>query len=86
MKKIEGRHHIFHKDNAPALTDNLAIEKCRYLYHELLEQLSYSPDLVLFDFYLFPNLRTFLSGKYFASNKEVIATVDGYFAGLPESY
>jgi len=53
---------------------------------ELLENPSYSSDLTPSDYYVFPNLKIFLTGKRFTSNDGAIAAVNGYFADLQESY
>jgi len=46
----------------------------------------YSPDLAPCDFFLFPNLKTWLSGKKFSSNEEVIVAVNEYFADFETAY
>ena len=49
------------------------------LGYELIPHPPYSPDLIPCDFFLFPNLKTWLDGKKFSSNKEVIVAVNEYF-------
>jgi hypothetical protein len=46
---------------------------------EILPQHTYSPDLALFDFYLFPKLKTKLRGRRFGSNKGVMEAVNEFF-------
>jgi len=60
--------------------------KIKRLKYELLEHPPYSLYLAPSDFRLFPNLKKFVVGKCFGSNKDVIAAVNGYFADLPESH
>jgi len=38
------------------------------------------------DFYLFPNIKKWLRGKRFASNKEIIAETEAYFKEFDQSY
>ncbi|KAG5347343.1 SETMR methyltransferase, partial [Acromyrmex charruanus] len=56
------------------------------LRYELLLHPPYSPDLALYDFFLFPNLKKWLGGKKFTSNEEVIAETEAYFAEFDKSY
>jgi len=83
---LQKKKIIFHQDNAPAHKSVLTMAKINELKFELLEHPPYSPDLAPSDFWLFPHLKKFLRGKRFSSNEEVIATVEGYFAGLPENH
>ena len=46
----------------------------------------YSPDLAPCYFFLFPNMKTWLGGKKFSSNEEVIAETEAYFAEFNKSY
>jgi len=50
------------------------------LRYELLPHPPYSPDLAPCDFFLFPNMKKWLGGKRFASNEEIIAETNAYFA------
>ena len=56
------------------------------LGHELIPHPPYSSDLALCDFFLFPNLKTWLGGKKFSSNEEVIVAVNEYFADFETAY
>ena len=51
----------------------------------LLQHPTYSPDLTPSDF-LFPNMKKYLGGQRFKSNKEVIAQTDAYSENLSKSY
>ena len=53
---------------------------------KLLLHLPFSPDLAPSELYSFSNLKIWLGGKRFSSNKEVIASVDEYFKGFETSY
>jgi len=55
------------------------------LDYELIPHPPYSPDLAPCDFFLFPNLKTWLGGKKFSS-KEVIVAVNKYFADFETAY
>ena len=48
--------------------------------------LIHSPNLIPCDFFLFPNLKTWLDGKKFSSNEEVIVAVNEYFADFEIAY
>jgi hypothetical protein len=53
------------------------------LGYELLPHPPYSPGLhpsVLYDFFLFPNMKEWLGGKRFASDEQVITETETYFA------
>jgi [histone H3]-lysine36 N-dimethyltransferase SETMAR len=56
--------------------------KIKELRLELLPHPPYSPDLAPSDFFLFPKLKEKLAGQRFASNSEVIAFTEEYFADL----
>ena len=56
------------------------------LRFELLPHPPYSPDLSPSDFYLLLNLKRWLQGYRFSSNKEVKWETDGYFVGLDKLY
>jgi histone-lysine N-methyltransferase SETMAR len=47
---------------------------------------AYSPDIAPGDYYLFKNLKTFLRGKNFDSDDEVITTVEGYLSNLDSEF
>jgi histone-lysine N-methyltransferase SETMAR len=64
----------------------LAMGKVRDLHYELLEHPTYSPDLALSDFCLFPKHKLFLAGQRFSSNQEAIAAVERYFAALAKNH
>jgi len=56
------------------------------LGYELIPHPPYSPDLIPYDYFLFPNLKTWLNGKKFSSNEEVILAVNEYFADFETAY
>lgn len=59
--------------------------KISELKYELLQHQVYWPDLVASDFWLFSPLKTFVCGKQFSSNEEVIHVVKEYFVDLLEN-
>ena len=64
----------------------IATAKLFDLRHEILSNLLHSPDLGPSDYFLFPNMKTWLAGKIFSSNKEIIAATNKYFEGLDQNY
>jgi histone-lysine N-methyltransferase SETMAR len=77
---------LFHHDNAPAHTSAIATAKLFQLRYELVPHPPYSPDLAPSDFFLFPNLKKWLSGRRFYSNDEIINATNEYFDDLQTSY
>ena len=53
--------------------------KFQELRYELLPHPPYSTDLAPSDYFLFPNLKKWLSGKRFYSNYEIISQTNTYF-------
>ena len=56
--------------------------KLHELRFELLLHPADSSDLAACDFFLFPNLKTWLRKRRFHLNEVVVAAVDDYFEGL----
>jgi len=77
---------LFHHDNAPAHISALAKAKLVELGYELLPHPPYSPDVAPCDFFLFPNLKKSLAEQKLASNEEVVAATEAYFADLEKTY
>ena len=67
-------------------TMHVSMAKIMKLKFELLQHPPYSPDLAPSDFFLFQNLKKWLSWQQFRSNEEIIAQTDGYFEDIPKSY
>ena len=90
-KGILKKKPLFEKKNILFHQDNARMHTCAVLTAEImqlklkLKLLQRSPDLAPSDFFLFPNLKKWLSGQRFTSN-EVIAQTDAYFEDLPKSY
>lgn len=61
---------LFHHDNVSAHSSAIATAKLVGLRYVLLSH-PYSPDLAPCDFFLFPNMKTWLAGKKFSSNSEL---------------
>ena len=72
--------------NAPAHTTAIAVAKLFDLRHEILPHPPYFPNLALFDYFLFPNMKTWLGGKRFISNEEIISATNEYFEGFDKNY
>lgn len=47
---------------------------------------SYSPDIAPSDYHLFKRLKTFLRGKTFRSDDEVITTVENYLGDMDSDF
>jgi len=77
---------LLHHDNAPAHTSALAKVKLVELGYVLPPHPPYSPILAPCDFFLFPNLEKSLAGQKCASNEEVVAATEAYFADLEKTY
>ena len=77
---------LFHDDNAPSHTPNIAQAKKHELGSESLPRPAYSPDQAPSDYYLFPNLKRWLCGRRFKTNEEVEWETKGYFGVFDKSY
>ena len=77
---------LFNHDNAPADTSAIAADKLFDLRYEILPHPPYSPDLAPSDYFLSPNMKTWLGGKIFSSNEEIIAATNKYFEGFDKNY
>ena len=66
---------LFHHDNAPADTSAIATAKLFDLRKEILPHPPYSPNLAPSDYFLFPNMKTWLGGKRFSSNEEIFGAI-----------
>ena len=77
---------LFHHDNAPAHTSGIVTAKLFDLRYEILPHPPYSLDLAPSDYFLFPDMETWLGGKRFSSNEEVIAATNEYFEGIDKNY
>lgn len=52
----------------------------------MLSHSPYSPNLAPCDFFLFPNMKTWIAGKKFSSNEEVIVETEAYFVEVDQLY
>lgn len=78
---------LFHHDNAQTHLSAITTTELVVLHCELLPHPLYSPGLAPFDFSLFPNMKKWLGGKQFISNKEELITkTEAYFADSDKSY
>ena len=77
---------LFHHDNTPAHTSTIATAKLFNLRYKILPHPPYPPDLAPSDYFLFPNMKTWLKGQRFSSNEEIIAAINEYFEGFDQNY
>ena len=77
---------LFHHDNALAHTSAIATDKLFDLRYEILPHPPYSPDLTPSNYFLFSNMKTWLGGKRFSSNVEIIAATNEYFDGFDKNF
>ena len=69
---------LFHQENVPAHKSAVALAAIHDCGFQLVEHPSYSPDLVLSDYYLFPKLKSYLCGNHLATDDDVIIAVNEY--------
>ena len=77
---------LFHQDNAPCHKSMKTMVKLNELGFELLPHPPYSPDLAPSDYFLFADLKRYLSGKKFKTNAEVEAETEAYFKAQSKQY
>lgn len=77
---------IFHQDNAPAHTSNVAMAAIHDCGFELLSHPPYSPDLAPSDFHLFRHLKESLRGTAFEGDEDVISAVNQWFQDQDEKF
>lgn len=66
-------HFILHVDNASSHTSEAAASKVAVLRFAMIAHPLYSPDLVPFDFALYPRIKAKLEGYRFTSMQELMA-------------
>ncbi|GFU73068.1 mariner Mos1 transposase [Trichonephila clavipes] len=76
---------LFHQDYAPAHKSVIAMANINESKYELLPHSPFSPYLAPSDYFLFPNLKKWLSSQRF-TNDEVMLVVNGYFVEQDSSY
>ena len=64
----------------------IATAKLFDLRFEILPHPPNSPDLASYDYFLFPNMKTWVGGIKFSSNEEMIAATNEYFEGFDKNY
>jgi len=72
---------LFLHDNAPAHRVLATQKKLAYLGFQCLDHPTYSTDLALLDYHLFPGLKKQLKVRRFSSDEEVIAAVETWLDG-----
>jgi len=83
---LQRKKVLIHQDNAPAHTSCVAMAKVAEWGFEIVEHLAYSADLAPSDYFLFKNLKSYLSGKRYATNEEVISAVHAYFESQDSTF
>ena len=73
---------FFHHDNALAQKSAIATPKLFDLRYEILPHPPYSPDLAPSDYFLFPNVKTWLGGKDFHRTKRSLLRQMSILRGL----
>ena len=63
-------------DNAPSHSSQVAVDKAKACVFEILQHLSYSPDLAPNDFFLFPEMKNPLWGRQFNNTDDDINEVE----------
>jgi histone-lysine N-methyltransferase SETMAR len=87
-KSLRGRRKtglILHHDNAPGHTASLTSECLAKNKIKTIRHPPYSPDLAMYDFWLFAGLKRHLRGRSFESEEEIDAPVLEYLNSIPES-
>ena len=72
------------QDNAPIHTARVATAAASGF--EILPHPPYSPDLAPSDYYLFPKLKSQLSGKRYSSNNDVMYSLNEFFAEVQKNF
>ncbi|KAF8794895.1 Histone-lysine N-methyltransferase SETMAR like protein [Argiope bruennichi] len=90
--KIKEKRPYLAKKECPASPGQCTVHKAVIvmaklpeLKFEIVPHDPYSPDMVLSDYNLFPNMKQFLAGRKFCSDIEVIPATNAYFEALEES-
>ena len=66
---------LLQQDNVRGHTCKIAMDAVERNGYELIPHPIYSPDLDPSEYFLFPNLKKDIHGRYFRSNEEVVAAV-----------
>jgi [histone H3]-lysine36 N-dimethyltransferase SETMAR len=77
---------LFHHDNAPVHTSEVAVAAINAAGFELMPHPSYSPDLAPSDFYLFRHLKKNIKGRRFSDDNDVMNAVDDWFDEQSEDF
>ncbi|KAG5318563.1 SETMR methyltransferase, partial [Pseudoatta argentina] len=77
---------VLYQDNVRVHTCPAPMAKFNKFCYELLPQPTYSPDLALCDYFLFPNLKKWFGGKRYTTREQLIVKTEAYFEGLDKSY
>ena len=72
---------LLQQDNMRVHTCKVEIDAVEWNGYELIPHPAYLPDLVLSDFFLFPNLKKDIRGLHFRSDEEVMMAVEKWVNG-----
>ena len=76
---------LLHQDNASAHKSLVAMSAVHDCGFKLIDHLPYSLDLEPSDYFLFPNLKKHVAGKWYESDDDVISAVEDFFEGHEEN-
>ena len=77
---------VFHHDNARPHTSLVTRQKLLELGWDVLPHPPYSPDLALFDYFLFRSLQNFLTGKNFNTDDDIKSYLIQFFANKNQKF
>ena len=72
---------LLQQNSTRAHTCKIAMDAVERNGYELMPHPAYSPDLASSDFFLFPNLKKDIRGRYFRSDVEVLTAVEEWVNG-----
>ena len=70
----------------PAYKSVVAMAAVHVCGFTLLDHPPYSPDLAPSDFFLLPNMKKHIAGRYYRSDEEVLAAVEEFFGDQDEGF
>ena len=83
--RIRLRGILLHHDNAFSHTINATIAFLEKTPVKLMTHPAYSPDLTLFEFFLFPNVKNRMRGRRFPSPEDAVATYNEELSAMSEN-
>ena len=77
---------ILLQDNAPVHNSQIAVTTAAECGFELLPHPPYWPDVAPSDFFLFPNLKSYLRGHLYETDDDVMTAVEAYMRGKDTTF